>query len=431
MAAQKLTTKTTGKLQQILLGIERNQQKIVLILVTLVIFSGIIYSIKLGNTLRYHDERVYYTLAYNFANLGTYTLDGINTTASRPPVYPIILSFFVFLGADVMTLRIFNFVLFGASIFMLFKILHKSSFGISGLIAAGLIIFYPVLFYTAGTLYPQTLGSILLLCLIYLVFNEDTFSVKRGLFSGFLFGILMLCIPTFVFVLVITILFLIFFKADIKTPLTILLVSSMMIGTWATRNYLVFKTFVPFSTNMGINLLIGNSPHTTANSGVEVDLSSYRLHALNLTETERDAYFKAEAIKFITENKVTSIRLYLQKLFSHFNYQNKMATKDEKSSFKDLIMFITYYPLVALLLIRICFFRRYPISHFELYLLVIYVAGAFFLAIFFTRIRFRLPFDFLLIGIVASFLSKILNSIIRSKSTAVNSDYEEELIKTD
>ena len=415
MLVPKLSSKILNRIQNIVFTIETHQQLVVLLIIGFVIFSGTVYSISLGNTLRYHDERVYYTFSSNLVNKGLYSLDGIHATASRPPGYSLVLSFLLLMGANVMTLRIFNFVLLGASIFLLFKILQKSSGGISGLIAAFLIIFYPVLFYLAGTLYPQTLGSFLLLSVIYLVFNREYFNIKSSLLIGLIFGILLLSIPIFIVVLFVMIIFLILYRKDFKTPAMLILIISIIMGSWAIRNYFIFKTFVPFSTNMGINLLIGNSPNTTSNSNAEVDLTTYRLHSSSFSETKRDSYFRSEAIRFVMENKVMAIKLYFKKLISHFSYQNKIATNSESSSIKDLLMFLTYYPLLAVLIIRIFFCKRYPLSHVELFFIVIYCVDAFFQAIFFTRIRFRLPFDFLLIGVVASFMSKILKSSLKSR----------------
>jgi len=54
--------------------------------------------------------------------------------------------------------------------------------------------------------------------------------------------------------------------------------------------------------------------------------------------------------------------------------------------------------------------KRYPIVPREKLFLVVYFLSAFTSAIFFTRIRHRLPYDYLIIAIVASNLSRRLES---------------------
>lgn len=71
-------------------------------------------------------------------------------------------------------------------------------------------------------------------------------------------------------------------------------------------------------------------------------------------------------------------------------------------------MLVTYYPLLALMLLRLMLRRRVPVSPFEGYLLALYLLGALVQAVFFTRIRFRVPFDLLLIALDALFLSYLI-----------------------
>jgi hypothetical protein len=54
--------------------------------------------------------------------------------------------------------------------------------------------------------------------------------------------------------------------------------------------------------------------------------------------------------------------------------------------------------------------RRYRFSYPELLLYLIYFGNAFLSAMVYTRIRYRLPFDFLLIAMVSIFVGRVLQS---------------------
>jgi 4-amino-4-deoxy-L-arabinose transferase-like glycosyltransferase len=399
---------TNNKITHIISFLERNERIVILNLSAIVIITGLIYSISLGNTLRYPDEKEYYSIASNIVTNGSYSLDGIHPTTYRPPAYPLFLSLFLFIGFKIIHLRILNFIMLAGSMFLLYKVVQKHSSTIAGLISVFLIMFYPVLFYSAGTLYPQTFGSFLLMIFVYYIFFNERYSNKRSILAGLAIGILMLSISTFVFVFVVTLLFLIFHRRDFKTASLVILVSCIVVAPWVARNYLVLNAFVPFSTNSGINLLLGNSPNTMPNSGVNVDLSMYSSRTSSMSEIQKDTYYRSEAIRFITENKEKAVTLYVKKVLNYFNYRNELATKMEASASRDLLMLFTYAPLFFLFVFRICLFKKYPLSNIEIYFVIVYILNACFQAIFFTRIRYRLPYDFLLIGLVSIFLSNVL-----------------------
>ena len=392
--------------RQLLLFIERRDHAIVVVLVTVVILLGLLYSTYLGNELRYlPDEQDYYDLATSIALRHRYSLDGERPTAYRPPGYPLFLSFSILLGANIVHLRFLNFMALGLCIYLLYRILKKQSSQFAATLGAVFVVCYPVLFYTAGTLYPQTVASLLFLLLIYLLTGNAT-SHRLPLLCGLLFGYLILTIPTFIFALFVFAIWSWFSKKVVgaKEFSVTLATALLIIGAWCARNYMVFDTFVFVSSNSGENLLRGNSENTTPNAGVTVDISEYATEAAQLNEIERDAYYRSKAIEFILGHKVHAVKLYVQKLLNYFNYRNELSTQSEASSAKDFLMLVTYGPLLLLFVCRILLVKLFRPSAFETLLISLYVSSALFAALFFTRIRFRLPFDFLLIMIVATFL---------------------------
>jgi len=388
--------------------VQNNEQKIVVALMLLVVVTGIAYSSYLPNTLQYPDERDYYTLARNIVEQRAFTLDGQQSTAFRPPGYPLLLAALHLVGAPIVVLRVANFALLSISLYLVSLIAKSQATSLAGVVGALLVLMYPVLLYTAGTLYPQTLASTLFLAILFLLTKKHS----RATYAlGPLFGWLILTIPLFVTTVATLLLWMVWTRWLSRARIAVALAATLLIvGAWSLRNYAVFGNFVLVSTNSGINLLLGNSENTTANAGVNVDISRYSSVAERLGEWEQDRYFSEKAIEFVMNNKVQSIQMYGLKLINYFNYRNELYVATESSRAKDIVMLLTYGTLLLAVVVRLGLRKRYPLSQFEILLLLLYLSSAVFGAVFFTRIRFRLPYDFLLMIIVATFVDQLLTS---------------------
>ncbi len=396
-----------------------------------VIAAGIVYSHLLGNNLRFPDEHDYYRLANNLVTQHSYTFDGIRPTAIRPPAYPMFLAIFVSVGADIVFLRILNFIALAGCTVLMFVLLQSRANRVAGVIGAIGVLCYPVLFYTAGTLYPQIIGAFLFLSILVLMADAQRLKWFGVGLAGLLAGFLILMIPSFVFSLALLVLYMAFVKRKARAVVMLLGLAALPIALWTARNYSVFNTFVLISTNSGYNLLLGNSENTSPNSGGTADLSQYWETAmrLGLSELDTDKYFRTQAIQYMLENKPQVVQLYVSKVLNYFNYRNELYVKSEESSSNDLIMLLTYGPLLLLVVLRLIAFRRFPLSGFEWLLILIYLADAFSSAIFTTRIRYRLPFDLLLMVIAASFMARRLSRASDLTKTILSADTAHESIK--
>lgn len=379
----------------------------VLSIVLLILLAGWIYSILLGDTLRYWDEEEYFIYVKNFLVTHTFTFDGIHPTAMRPPGYPFLLMAFGALGADWVILRMLNFIALAASIVIFYLWLKEHAGARAGVIGAGLIVCYPVLFYAAGTFFPQTVGGLLFLVTLFLVSKKRVTLWQAGI-AGLVFGALILTIPTFVFGIPLIGLWLVWRKRAWRSAILFVMAVGLMIGIWTLRNYRVFNTFVFVTTDSGFNFLMGNAPETTPNSGLTIDFDKYKNEAVGLNEIQADAFYRTRAMQFILDNKTHALQLYFSKVLNFFNFRNDMRTEGETSSLKDAVMLIGYGGLLIILLFRIIYFRLFRFSDWEIFLLLFYLLSAFVYAIFFTRIRFRLPFDYLLIAVDALFLRNVV-----------------------
>ena len=402
-------------------ALQTQARHVVLTLIALVILAGLVYSYWLSSNLRYQDEEDYYSLALHLVTRGEFTLNGEQPTATRPPAYAFLLSLLLRIGAEIVQLRAFNFVLFGGCILLIYLILREQFTDLAGAIGPALIVCYPVFFYTAGTLFPQTFGAfifLLILCVLSYattyhpnsIDHKLTLSTRPYVIIGFLFGLLLLAIPAFVFSLLIICIWTVIAVRKLKYAITILTIALLTVSLWSVRNYFVFRSFVFISTNAGIMLLAGNSENTTANSGITTDIVKYTNEAATLNELQRDTYYRSKAIEFIRKNPRRAVQLYLAKAINYFNYYNNLETKGEESSIHNLVMLLTYYPLLSLAILRIVSAKYLSLSKFEWLLILLYIGDVCFSAVFFTRIRYRLPADFLLIALSAQFIANLLAS---------------------
>ncbi len=112
-------------------------------LVLLVLCVGTIYALRLGDTLRYPDERDYYTLATNLIATGQFSQDGHTPTAFRAPGYPMALALVALIQPSVVAMRLLNIAALALSIVLLGRILRRQGSPLAALIATVLATVYP------------------------------------------------------------------------------------------------------------------------------------------------------------------------------------------------------------------------------------------------------------------------------------------------
>ncbi|RLD04321.1 MAG: hypothetical protein DRI56_11405 [Chloroflexota bacterium] len=405
--------------------LEQRKKRILLILLLVTLATGIAYSIYLGDELRFlPDEQDYLTLAQNLVGHQKYafpieqsprwtepTPEGLVPTAYRAPGYPLFLAIFVWAGAGVVHLKMVNFFALALSLFLVYQILEKwtaETNSVAPILGALFVLAYPVLIFTAGTLYPQIFGGLLFLGVLYLLsFKEITY--WRMILAGVLWGYLCLTIPLFLYTLPVFLLWMIS-REDISLKYMgiFICLSLLVIGIWTYRNYRVFDAFVLISTNFGVNLALGNSEFTVVNAATDVNFLEKWPIMHHLTEVEQNTHLKGAAWNFIVNNKAQALKLYTSKFLNFFNFRNELATETQTPSWQNIVMLITYGPLLLLACLRLFIRNSIPLSKFEALLVILYLGGAFVSAAFFTRIRLRLPFDYALILLDALFIGKII-----------------------
>ncbi|MDB9970314.1 hypothetical protein OAD77_06065, partial [Porticoccaceae bacterium] len=100
------------------------------------------------------------------------------------------------------------------------------------------------------------------------------------------------------------------------------------------------------------------------------------------------------------DNPGRVVKLYFGRVANYFASSNRLGTNSESSDIRSWILFLSYYSLLILALLRIPLLYIFALRREEIFLWVIYFGNAFTSAIFLTRIRYRSPFDALLVLIV-------------------------------
>lgn len=371
-----------------------------------------------GDGVSFYDEGDYFALAVNLADFGGYSLDGETATAFRPPGLPVALSLVARLSPELTTLRIANALLFGVVVFLAARLARRLSGDLAGVLAAVGVAVAPVGVYTATKLYPQTLASVLILgTLAALVALERADTPRRRLMwaaaSGLALAGLTLTVPNHGVTLVVGVLWLIWrLRRDAVLPLLVLVVAfALPVGAWTARNASAMDAFVPVSTNGGINLLLGNIDGAGAGTGTNVDIDEHigAANRLGLDEVDTDKYLRDVALDWIEANPVDAGQLFLAKFANNFTIEQELATADEQPSRAEtLLIGVTYLPVLLLFLIRPLLHRRVPVRRGEGLLIAVFWANVLATAVAFTRIRFRVPLDPIMVIIAATLVAGLL-----------------------
>ena len=386
-----------------------------ILLLCLYVAAGGVYSLMLKSETRYSDEREYLALGTHLVQGPGYSLDGIHLTASRPPGYPFFIAGIKFLGGDILAIRLAHFLLVGATLLLLVRLLPRGGGEAGLLVVTGLAMIYPIIFYLSGTLYAQTLAGFLFVLALVLLLKEKR-NVLLNLATGLVFGELILAVPTFALTLIVVLAVAWMLKLVLwRDGLMIVIGASLLIGLWTARNAVQFHQLVPLASNSGANLLIGNCENSTPSGGSgNVDRTHYRQEAEQKFagqtpeqfEFSSDRYYREAALDWIKNNPGRAFILYLEKTANFFSVYNQYApeSQGEVSAWKQVAMGFSYTVLLALLAWRLFEMKRFPLEKREIFFLLVYVLSAFTCAIFITRIRFRVPFDYLIIAVIAAHL---------------------------
>jgi hypothetical protein len=397
--------------------------------------AGLVMAVQDGPRMKSLDEVGFLDLSGNLAFHGTFAhtnrpdIEGfdpalpagaLRPTAYRAPGWVWFQVPFRWMGGDYALLRLANAILLALTLWLLHGLVTRHAGRLGGAASVVLVLLYPVLLYAAGTLYPQTLSAFLL---VGAVRQLDALGPgarsRRFVLLGGTLGALVLTVPIHLLLLPLVAAWMLAARRGSwrQVGVTLLTVAGL-VGLWVLRNSLVLGAVVGIATSTGFNLLAGNGPyvrHDQATSELRWP-PGVRNQVVGKGEAERDRILARAALRWIGENPGEAAALYGRKLLYWFAPTNELASDRLVPGGsgagprwqRDVAMLLGYGLLVSILFVRLVLARRDRPSSLEVLLLVLYLGGGIVYAVFFTRIRFRLPFDWLLIAVDALFLARVL-----------------------
>lgn len=372
-----------------------------------------------GEVVRSNDEVAFMAIAGNLAGEGMFAETPGQPTAYRAPGPVFMVTPVVALGGGLVEARLLNAVVFGLGLIALFHLVCRHAPPLAALLAVCMVPLWPVALFAATTIYPQTLAATLLVTTVWMVDRlRDTPSPGRAVAAGLACGALILTTP------VVLLLFPLFLVWLIRVsprwlPHAVIFcaVSGGLVSSWTLRNYLAFDAFVPVATSSGYNLLAGNAPNARYNTSLNVRFPEYVYAEITgKDEIERNDIMTEAALAEIAKDPGRFVRLYAAKFAHWFHFSNRLLSDEVLEDgaapvpvgAREVILFVTYALVIAgPLLVRLAMLRRHPFRRIELLFLAFWIGAGLVYALFFTRVRFRLPFDWLIIASNAMFLAAL------------------------
>lgn len=397
-------------------------------IIALVVLALASVTILGGDRVRSLDEPNFLAIAQNLAFNGIYAHQDGELTAYHAPGLVLFITPFVKLGAGLMELRLINNLLLGASLLIVFRMVRRNAGPLAGLFATILIPLWPVILYASLTLYPQTLAAFLLVLTASLLDRLTvTQSKVTAALAGLSYGFLTLTIPI---VLLLLPIFVVWVWVQSNKPLRHLVAfvacAGLLVAGWGIRNHNAFGVVILTATSGGYNLLAGNSPDARYNTSLDVAFPDYVYTEITgKSELERDRIFKKAAYNEMVSNPTRTVSLYFGKFLHWFDFSNRLMSdtaveggaSSVNVSTREVILLAAYSLIIMPLVARLIVLRRHPYRPIETLGLCLWIGAGLAYALFFTRVRFRMPFDWLIIANNAIFLALILeNRVERWKS---------------
>jgi hypothetical protein len=372
----------------------------------------------------FHDEFEYLALADTLLRSGVFGLYG-QASAARPPGYVWFVCAATWLGGGKPAVVGLQIVLWATTAILAGRIVHRLKGATAAGVTVALALGYPLFAYSALTVYPQTLtGCLLVLILSTLLDRAGTVtSFRRSIAVGFVTGILILVTPVMAPILAFGyVLFWVLGRLPMRAGIVIALTTCLMLSPWVLRNW-AYLGAPTIATNGGVNLLLGNSENARPGLGVNADISRYVKQAEELSEGEADRFYRNAAIQWVRNNPYDAVRLYAGKFLQFFGFREVLATQGADASGNRLIIFVSYYPLLLLAIVG--FWLEDGRTRERALLAVVYILGALIYALYFPRIRFRIPFDYILVMLAATALAATMERLLQVGGRQVTAPSQE------
>jgi hypothetical protein len=387
---------------------------LVMLIITLAL-GGAAYALRAG---LYYDETQYWQLGGSLLQTGVYSLDSGTPTAFKVPGVPVILAALQAAGLDLSASRVLFVLLLPLGACLAWRWL--TAIGVPQTPAAWAVAFAfvnPALVVSSGTLYPQFGVGVAYLAAIaaWSACERSDNSRRRLVFAlaaGLSLGVSMMLASTAIAVIAAMLLWALWrmrrgpahWQASLGTQLATIGVVAvgvcLVVAPWYVRNGIAMGRFPLTSTSGGVTLLGGNSPASTVDNGPEMRFPPEDTPPAGLSEVERDDFYRERAIEHIRQQPIRYARLYIAKV-AYGVWPTAVTATKGANRLGDVVQRLYYGLLYLGVLAWLLLKKRQAsarswIANVAPYLsLGVLMAAASLLsyAVFFTRLRYRLPTD--------------------------------------
>ena len=356
--------------------------------------------------------RAFLTLGVMHPDIGIY----------RPPLYPLMLAgIYGVTGHSPFVVRMWQALLGVATCGLLYGIGRRIGGGTAGMIAAGMGAVYPVFVFFTGVLMAETLLIFLTTAVLFVWLRfEAMSSYGNAVTLGILAGLAALCKPV-VFAWVPLLLWgwwrgcALAYRRRIARAAVVAGAMGLTLLPWTARNAVISGYFVPVSSNLGMNLMIGNEPEATGVYRNEADYLGLfgRITEPSAHPVARDRMAARQALRWIAGSPGRFAGLAVGKLVLLWH-----PLVAGESAVRNLMALLSCGPVLALGVWGIFRLRGRPeawgVGSLLMALSVVH-------AVFFAHTRFRMPADAALMGPAAWMLAQWWQKRRRGKDTGAAS----------
>jgi 4-amino-4-deoxy-L-arabinose transferase-like glycosyltransferase len=273
----------------------------------------------------YHapDEGEYFALAKNLAHGEGYVLEGV-PTAYRDVLFPAVASFVFRAAGDNPLLVYYLQILIDVLTALMLRRIARRRFGETvGVFAAGIWLLYPAAILFSAMFLTETLFVFLWVAVIveHDRLEDAGYNTRKAISLGIGLGLLLLTRAAGMALLLTILIYLLLiryetpFRVRARAAGIVLAACVVVILPWMIRNAVVMDRF-SLTTNMGINLYIGNNPYATGAYRYD-DPVTEPLFSHGLNETQRDTRARELAASYFYDDTRDAVNLWSKK-FAHF-----------------------------------------------------------------------------------------------------------------
>jgi len=382
--------------------------------------------LALSQKVFYGDERIFLTLADGVR-------DGFSFRARpfRPPLYAAILAPMTSpdTATSIRNVRIFqSFV--GAIAALLLYFLGKELFGHRvGLVAACIYAIYPLALTTSVFLFPQGNLAALLYAIVLVALRARRRGSNWGAFAaGALIGAAVLHVPSSMALVAAMVVWLAFMPTPAvaqraRLAAFVVVGSCIVVLPWTARNYVTTGgEFIPVSANGPVNFWLGNNPSATLTTKSHLQPTGELAQRVkDLSRAERDNILIRESLNWIKQHPGRFLSFTALKFVAFFRpMPGQFKESVGHQRLYSLAMLLTCTPVILLALIGVRPALKHTPDTWLLIAIVLFSAALY--SLFFVALRFRAPFDGLLILIGANLIVGWMRRRKRSERNEENDD---------